>query len=67
MTAVLERVEREALSLPSAERAFLADRLLSSLGSEVLNDVDAEWVAKQTVCGIQRGETATHSRIAGFC
>ena len=46
MTAVLERVEREALSLPDAERAFLADRLLSSLGSEILNDVDAAWVAE---------------------
>lgn len=46
MTAVLEKVEREALSLPDAERAFLADRLLSSLGSEAFDDVDAAWVAE---------------------
>jgi len=29
--AILEKVEQDALSLPQAERAFLADRLLSSL------------------------------------
>ena len=46
MTAVLEKVERDALSLPDAERAFLADRLLSSLGGEVLGEVDAAWVAE---------------------
>ena len=46
MTAVFERVERDALSLPDAERAFLADRLLSSLGGEVLGEVDAAWVAE---------------------
>ena len=44
MPAVLEKVEHDALSLPQDERAFLADRLLSSLGEEVLNDVDAAWV-----------------------
>ena len=46
MTAVLEKVEREALSLPDTERAFLADRLLSSLGGAVLGDIDAAWVAE---------------------
>ncbi len=44
MTAVIERIEREVLSLPDTERAFLADRLLSSLGSEVLGDIDLAWV-----------------------
>ncbi len=44
MPAILEKVEHDALSLPQDERAFLADRLLSSLGGEVLNDVDAAWV-----------------------
>ncbi len=44
MTAVLEKVEQEALNLPKEERAFLADRLLSSLGGDVLSDVDAAWV-----------------------
>jgi len=46
MTAMLERVEEEALKLPKEERAFLADRLLSSLGGETLSDVDAAWVVE---------------------
>ena len=46
MTATLNRVEQEALSLTSEERAFLADRLLSSLGGEVLSEVDAAWIAE---------------------
>jgi putative addiction module component (TIGR02574 family) len=46
MTAILTRLERQALSLPREERAFLADRLLSSLGDEVLGEVDAAWVAE---------------------
>jgi putative addiction module component (TIGR02574 family) len=46
MTAILDKVELEALNLPREERAFLADRLLSSLGDEVLSDVDTAWVAE---------------------
>jgi len=46
MTKILEKIEKEALSLPEAERAFLADRLLSSLGGDVLSDIDAAWVAE---------------------
>lgn len=46
MSAMLEKVEQDALSLPPEERAFLADRLLSSLSGEVLSDVDAAWVAE---------------------
>lgn len=46
MTTILDRVEQEALNLPREERAFLADRLLSSLGGEVLSEVDAAWVAE---------------------
>lgn len=42
----LEKIEREALSLPEAQRAFLADRLLSSLDAEVLDDIDASWIAE---------------------
>jgi len=58
MTAVLERVEQEALSLPEQERAFLADRLLSSLGGEALSDVDMAWVAEaeSRYDGYRRGE-----------
>ena len=46
MTTILEKVEQEALSLPDQERAFLADRLLSSLSGEVLGDIDSAWVAE---------------------
>ena len=46
MSAVLEKVERDALSLPEQQRALLADRLLCSLNGEVLNDVDTAWVAE---------------------
>ena len=46
MNAILEKVEMDALNLPRAERAFLADRLLSSLGDEALSDVDVAWVAE---------------------
>ncbi len=46
MSAVLEKVENEALSLSRQERAFLADRLLSSLDGDVLSDVDAAWIVE---------------------
>ena len=46
MASVLEKVVQDALNLPKEERAFLADRLLSSLGGEVLSDVEAAWVAE---------------------
>jgi hypothetical protein len=46
MSAILEKLELDALNLPREERAFLADRLLSSLGGEALSDVDAAWVAE---------------------
>ena len=46
MSAVLEKIEHEALSLSRQERAFLADRLLSSLDADALSNVDAAWVAE---------------------
>ncbi len=46
MTAILDKVEQEALNLPQEERAFLADRLLSSLGGEALSENDTAWVAE---------------------
>ena len=46
MTAMVDKIEREALRLPKEERAFLADRLLSSLDGEVLSDVEEAWVAE---------------------
>jgi len=46
MSAELEKLEHKALNLSRQERAFLADRLLSSLDKDVLNDVDAAWIAE---------------------
>jgi len=46
MSDLLEKLEHEALSLSRQERAFLADRLLSSLDGNVLTDVDAAWIAE---------------------
>jgi putative addiction module component (TIGR02574 family) len=43
---LLKRIENEALSLSSHERAFLVDRLLSSLGEDVLSDIDAAWIVE---------------------
>lgn len=44
MTKQIEKIETELLSLPQEERAFLADRLLSSLDREILTDIDLAWV-----------------------
>lgn len=44
MAATIEKIEHDLLKLPRQERAFLADRLLSSLDGEVLNEIDAAWV-----------------------
>ena len=65
MTEILDKIEREALSLSEAERAFLADRLLSSLGSEVLSDIDAVWVAEaeRRYAEYRGGETSTDSSV----
>ena len=46
MCAKLEKLENEALRLSRQQRAFLADRLLSSLDGDVLNDVDAAWIVE---------------------
>ena len=44
MAATIEKIEQDLLKLPKQERAFLADRLLSSLDGEVLNEIDAAWI-----------------------
>ncbi len=44
MTRQIEKIENELLSLSQEERAFLADRLLSSLDREVLTDIDLAWI-----------------------
>ena len=46
MATVLEKIEIEALNLTRQERAFLADRLLSSLDGDSLTDVDSAWIVE---------------------
>lgn len=46
MSELLKKIENEALALSHQERAFLADRLLSSLGEDALAEIDAAWVAE---------------------
>lgn len=46
MSELLEKIELEAQRLSKQERAFLADRLLSSLDEEVHNDVEEAWIAE---------------------
>ena len=44
MAALLDKIEHDVLRLSRQERAFLADRLLSSLDGQELNDIDAAWL-----------------------
>ncbi len=46
MSELLEKIELETQRLSKQERAFLADRLLSSLDGEEHNDVEAAWIAE---------------------
>ncbi|MBT4287198.1 MAG: addiction module protein [Deltaproteobacteria bacterium] len=46
MSEIMNKIENQILDLPREKRAFLADRLLSSLDGEVLTDIDAAWVAE---------------------
>ena len=46
MSKLLRKLEHDAQSLSKQERAFLADRLLSSLDGNVLNDVDEACIAQ---------------------
>ncbi len=43
---IIYQTEDEALCLSSQERAFLDDRLLSSLGEDALTNIDAAWIAE---------------------
>ncbi len=65
MAELLEKIENDLLSLPSQQRAFLADRLLRSLdGEEHLTDIDAAWLVEvekryeQYQKGLQKGISA---------
>jgi len=44
MTSLLEKIQIETNKLSSQERAFLADRLLSSLDGEEFSDIDSAWM-----------------------
>ena len=46
MSNLLKKIQDDALRLSNQERAFLADRLLSSLGEDVLTDIDAAWIVE---------------------
>jgi len=46
MSELLKKIEHETQSLSKQERAFLADRLLSSLDGEVYNDIEEAWIAE---------------------
>lgn len=46
MSDLLKKIERDTLSLSQQERAYLADRLLSSLDGDTLNDIDVAWIAE---------------------
>ena len=41
---ILKKIENDALSLSNQERAFLADRLLSSLDKNKLTAIEAAWI-----------------------
>ncbi len=49
MATTIKQLEQALLKLSKQERAFLADRLLSSLDGEVLSEVDAAWVAEAEI------------------
>ena len=46
MSMTLDQLSKEALSLSSADRARLADRLVESLDSAALGDIDRLWAAE---------------------
>ncbi len=46
MSELLKKIECEIFSLPPQERAFLADRLLSSLDENSLSEVDEAWITE---------------------
>ena len=53
-----ERILRAALSLPEADRADLADRLLMSLDADDQREIDALWAqeAESRIEGYEKGE-----------
>ncbi len=48
MPMTIEQIAAEALTLPSEERALLADRLVESLDAAEANRVDRLWASEAT-------------------
>lgn len=46
MQTLLEKMEQDIQKLSNQERAYLADRLLSSLEQEAFTGVDKAWIAE---------------------
>jgi hypothetical protein len=46
MSDLLNKIEKEIFKLNNQERAFLADRLLGSLESDSMSDIDEAWIAE---------------------
>lgn len=58
MSAIMNKVFEEALSLPSDERVSLVEKLLTSLNLPIQADIDRLWVeeAERRVSQIERGD-----------
>jgi putative addiction module component (TIGR02574 family) len=63
MPKTLKDIENELLQLSSQERAFLADRLLSSLDENTLTEIDAAWIA-EAECRYQAYKEGKRSAVA---
>ena len=46
MSDLFKKIESDALSLSIQQRAFLADRLLSSLNEDTLTAIDISWITE---------------------
>ena len=58
MSAIMNKVFEEALSLPSDERVSLVEKLLTSLNLPIREEIDRLWVeeAERRVSQIERGD-----------
>ncbi|MGI8906232.1 MAG: addiction module protein [Candidatus Sumerlaeaceae bacterium] len=57
----LDRITSQALTLPAADRALLAERLVTSLSETADPDVEGQWIAeiRERYATYQRGELRT--------
>ncbi len=63
MSSRINKIEKEALQLPSHERAILAEKLLHSLDEEEDTDVERAWIeeAERRYKEYKRGKTSGRS------